>query len=72
MAANSPNYSLIEAGVRRLKLPWYLATIISAIFLLVVLVFFAYLDGALTRFHWNYWSWITGSTLIITSSAFTL
>jgi hypothetical protein len=56
MTVDSQPSPLIEAIVKHLKLPWYVVTIIFAIFLLLMLVLVAYLDGDLTsEFEWNYW-----------------
>ena len=56
MTGDSQPSPLLEAIVKRLKLPWYVVTILFAIFLLLMLVIAAYLDGDLTSpFEWNYW-----------------
>ena len=67
MTVDSQPSPLIEAFVKRLKLPWYVVTVIFAVFLLLILVLVAYLDGDLTSpFEWNYWrTGIQGPVLLI-------
>jgi len=67
MTVDSQPSPLIEAFVKRLKLPWYVVTVIFAVFLLLTLVLVAYLDGDLTSpFEWNYWrTGIQGPVLLI-------
>ena len=56
MTGDSQPSPLLEAIVKRLKLPWYVVTILFAIFLLLMLVIATYLDGDFTSpFEWNYW-----------------